>query len=699
MRDVYVLTAAQALSASGMMTMTLLGGILGSQLAPSPGLATLPVSCIILGLALSTIPAALLMQRIGRRRAFIASALLASVAACAIAWAVVRQDFVLLCASALVLGSNLAFQLQHRFAAAECVPPGQVSTAISLVMVGTLVAAARRSAGRTRAEGHRAGARIRGSFIGVAALCLATALVLTAYREPAGRVAHAASGATRPLAAIVRQRSFLMAVLAGVVSYAVMSFIMTATPISMHVHDHHSDTATAWVIQSHLLAMYAPSLFSGRLIARIGVRAGHDAGLVLMLVCVAIDDLRPRPDALLVGAGALGVGWNLLFVAGTALLTTTYQPAERFRAQAVNEFSVFGSQALASLLAGPAIHALGWRDAQPRRAAAARAMALALLVPLGSAVEELPRVARDLDGRRCRRGRRSAPAGPRGALRATALRHAPSCPRTRRAAAAPATGCLTQRQALARRIVGRGRRAPGRCVAGAQRRGEILAEARHGRVRAARAADALPFLDEVRAILPRARRPRPGVEGLALPRVEHRHAGEHDATDLLGPRDREFDGGERPGLVTEQVHLAQAQRVEQVADRGRVLGDRRRRLGRVRLAATGQVRRVHAAVLAEIRQQRAEHAPGQRGRVACTRAARARRTRRSRERRCARATGRSGSRRTSCGGERSRAATSCSRDWRCARRCGSVVRVTDVEPRDRWAACGVDCPRRRPGSR
>ena len=124
MRDVYVLTAAQALSASGMMTMTLLGGILGSQLAPSPGLATLPVSCVILGLALSTIPAALVMQRIGRRRAFIASALLASVAACAIAWSVVQAGL-LLCASALVLGSNLAFQLQHRFAAAECVPPGR----------------------------------------------------------------------------------------------------------------------------------------------------------------------------------------------------------------------------------------------------------------------------------------------------------------------------------------------------------------------------------------------------------------------------------------------------------------------------------------------------------------------------------------------------------------------------------------------
>jgi MFS family permease len=154
---------------------------------------------------------------------------------------------------------------------------------------------------------------------------------------------------------------YLIAVGAAVVSYAVMSFIMTATPISMHVHDHHSDADTAWVIQSHLLAMYGPSLVSGRLIGRIGARAGMTAGALLMLACVAIASSGHDLMHYWWGLVLLGIGWNLLFVAGTALLTTTYRPAERFRAQAVNEFSVFGTQALASLLAGPAIHALGWR--------------------------------------------------------------------------------------------------------------------------------------------------------------------------------------------------------------------------------------------------------------------------------------------------------------------------------------------------
>lgn len=377
-RNVLVLAAAQALSASGMMTMTLLGGILGAGLAPRPELATLPVSLLILGLALTTVPASLLVQRFGRRNSFIASALLAALAALGVCFAIVHASFLLLCLAALLLGSNLAFQQQHRFAAAESVAPEGVSRAVSTVMVGTLVAAAVGPQLALHLKDLVAGHEYAGSFIGVSAVCVATALVLTQY-NPAP-VQHAAStGPVRPLGQIVRQPLYGLAVLAGVVSYAGMSFIMTATPISMHVHDHYSDGATAWVIQSHLLAMYAPSLFSGALITRIGVRAGMSAGLALMTACVVIDASGRDLMHYWWGLVLLGAGWNLLFVAGTALLTTTYQPAERYRAQAVNEFAVFGTQALASLLAGPAIHALGW---QALNFAAAVPMALlaALLV-------------------------------------------------------------------------------------------------------------------------------------------------------------------------------------------------------------------------------------------------------------------------------------------------------------------------------
>jgi MFS family permease len=360
-RNVYVLSLAQALSAAGMMVIFLLGGIIGSELAPLPQLATLPVSLTIVGLAVTAIPAALVMERIGRRNAFIASALLASVAALAIAWAIREANFWLLCAAALVLGSNLAFQQQQRFAAAESVPPGKVSHAVSMVMIGTLVAAAIGPPIALALKDLVPGHEYAGSFIGVAALCIAAAITLAAYSPLPAHAQASDSSDARPLPEVVRQPLYLIAVGAAVVSYAVMSFIMTATPISMHVHDHHSDADTAWVIQSHLLAMYGPSLVSGRLIGRIGARAGMTAGALLMLACVAIASSGHDLMHYWWGLVLLGIGWNLLFVAGTALLTTTYRPAERFRAQAVNEFSVFGTQALASLLAGPAIHALGWR--------------------------------------------------------------------------------------------------------------------------------------------------------------------------------------------------------------------------------------------------------------------------------------------------------------------------------------------------
>ena len=361
MRNVYVLSLAQALSAAGMMTIFLLGGIIGSELAPLPQLATLPVSLTVVGLAITAIPAALIMERIGRRNAFIASALLAAAAALAVAWAVVHASFWLLCAATLVLGANLAFQQQQRFAAAESVPSAKVSQAVSMVMIGTLVAAAIGPQIALALKDLVPGHEYAGSFIGVAALCAAAAVTLAGYAPLPPHAQASDSSDARPLAVVVRQPLYLVAVGAAVVSYAVMSFIMTATPISMHVHDHHSDADTAWVIQSHLLAMYGPSLVSGRLIGRIGARAGMTAGALLMLACVAIASSGHDLMHYWWGLVLLGIGWNLLFVAGTALLTTTYRPAERFRAQAVNEFSVFGTQALASLLAGPAIHALGWR--------------------------------------------------------------------------------------------------------------------------------------------------------------------------------------------------------------------------------------------------------------------------------------------------------------------------------------------------
>jgi MFS family permease len=354
-----LLAVAQAFSAAGMMTMFLLGGIVGSELAPLPSLATLPLSLMVVGLALATVPVALAMQRFGRRRVFIAGGLLAAAAAVAVAWAVLAASFALLCAASVALGVNLASQQQQRFAAAESVAAEQASRAIATLMLGTLAAAVIGPQLALACRDLLPQREYVGSFLMVAALCLVSAAVLTRYR-PQMAPATEAVGKARPLRIVVRQPVFVVAVAAAVVAYAVMSFVMTATPISMHVHDQHSDAHTAWVIQSHILAMYAPSLVTGRLIKRTGVRAGMIAGLALSACAVIVDGSGRGLGQYWAGLVLLGLGWNLLFVAGTTLLTASYRSSERYRAQAVNEFAVFGTQAAASLLAGPALHTLGW---------------------------------------------------------------------------------------------------------------------------------------------------------------------------------------------------------------------------------------------------------------------------------------------------------------------------------------------------
>jgi MFS family permease len=360
-RNVVLLAVAQALAASGTFVLVLLGGILGAELAPRPEWATLPISMGILGVAAATLPAALLMQRFGRKRTFILGAALAGLCSLGVAWAVEQQSFALFCAAIFVMGANLACVQQYRFAAVEYLEPGRAGLAISIVMCGMLVAAVGGPQFALLTRGWLGESEYAGSFVAVSLLYVGAVIVLARLTPPRPFALHS-SEPGRPLLQIARHPAFLVAVLAGISGYAVMSFIMTATPLSMHVVDGLSVEDTKWVIQSHLLAMFVPSLASGWLVSRLGVKPMLVLGLVLMALCIVIGMLGPRHMMhYWWGLVLLGIGWNLLFVAGSTLLTTTYRPAERFRAQGVNDFAVFGSQAVASLLAGPAIQHLGWK--------------------------------------------------------------------------------------------------------------------------------------------------------------------------------------------------------------------------------------------------------------------------------------------------------------------------------------------------
>ena len=360
MKPVLTLALAQCFAATGTAVVVLLGGILGATLAPTPLLATLPASLQVVGVALCTIPAALFMQRYGRRRGFILSACTAVGATLLASLAVARGSFSLLCVSTLLIGMHNAFSLQYRFAAAEFVPPDKIGKAVGVVMVGTLVAA---WLGPTLALETRhliAAREFAGSFLATSGLYVIAIAILA--RQPDAGHAQLPRGGGRPLGEILRQPLFRVAVAASLVSYAVMSFIMTATPISMHIHDHHSVDATGSVIKGHLMGMYLPALASGWLVSHFGVRSMMIAGILTMAGCIGIASLLAH-DVLHYGVALvmLGAGWNLLFVSATTLLTRCYRSEERFRAQGFNDFLTFGCQATVSLLAGAAMAAFGWR--------------------------------------------------------------------------------------------------------------------------------------------------------------------------------------------------------------------------------------------------------------------------------------------------------------------------------------------------
>jgi MFS family permease len=355
-----MLAAAQMLGSSGLTVTVILGGIIAADIAPRPSLATVPISLAIVATALTTIPASLLMRRIGRRAGFIVGASVGLIGGLVAAQAVIAANFVMFCAATLLLGSSMAFTQQYRFAAAESAPPERLSQAISYVLVGGLGAALVNPQIALAARWLIPGTLYAGSFVAVSILYAATIAVLSRLHVPAPSVPRPVAASHAPRTPFATPQ-FRMAVFAGACAYAVMSFVMTAAPISMHHIDHHDVEATTWVVQSHVLAMYLPSLFTGHVIARFGERNVMMWGGALLATCAGVSLFGHQLMHYWLGLVTLGLGWNLLFVAGTTLLSRSVDPASRHRAQALNDFAVFGSQACASLLAGLAVQLIGWK--------------------------------------------------------------------------------------------------------------------------------------------------------------------------------------------------------------------------------------------------------------------------------------------------------------------------------------------------
>ncbi len=356
-RNVAVLAACQAMLFSVSATLIVVNSLAGLALAPFKSLATLPVTFWVVGGAIAVVPASHLQARIGRGAGLSAGAAIGLVACLVCAAAIYVQSFWLLCAGTLVFGTSNAFGQFYRFAAADAAPVDFKAKAISLVLAGGLVGGI---IGPTisRVTVDVVSPRFLGAYLTIIVYLLATILLLRGLKLPALTEAERAKKGRR-LAEIAAQPKFLVAVACGAIGYGVMNFLMTATPIAMGVCGHPYGDA-AFVISSHVIGMFAPSFFTGSLIKRFGVTAVLFAGALLNIVAVGSALSGISVSHFWFSLVVLGVGWNFLYIGGTALLTETYRPEERAKVQGANDLAVFAMMTISSFTSGLTVTTAGW---------------------------------------------------------------------------------------------------------------------------------------------------------------------------------------------------------------------------------------------------------------------------------------------------------------------------------------------------
>lgn len=357
-RNIVLLAICHGLTGIGNTTMIVESALVGHMLADNKLLATLPLGMMHLAVMLTAFPASMLMHRIGRRAGFSIGAVAGVLGTALCAWAVVQSSFPLFCAGAFVNGIYNGFATFYRFAAADGASPAWRGKAIGYVLAGGVLAAILGPEMAKRTTDLLPPYLFAGSFAALSGTAVLAFVLLQFIRIPPPRLDRG-EGPARPLAQIASQPVFVVAAGGAMIAYGCMNFVMTVTPLAMAGCGFgHGDSAT--VIQWHALAMFAPSFFTGDLVKRFGATRVMAVGAVLMLACLVVNLSGLDFANFLAGLIVLGLGWNFLFVGGSTLVTESYRPSERAKAQALNDLLVFGTVATTAMSSG-AVHGLaGW---------------------------------------------------------------------------------------------------------------------------------------------------------------------------------------------------------------------------------------------------------------------------------------------------------------------------------------------------
>jgi len=357
-RNLWLMAAAQALFLTNNVVFTAINGLVGLELAPHGWMATLPIMGYVLGSALSTGPVAWSQSQWGRKRSFQIGLAIAIASALVATYATTHANFWLLVAATVVAGYYSANAQLYRFAAAELATPAYRERAVSMVLAGG-IAGGIIGPNLARWTQHATEVPFAGAYTALAVIALlGTAVIsLIEFPPPPAKKSQASGG--RPLSAIMRQPVFIVSTAAAALGYGVMNMLMAASPIAMKLHGHPFHEA-ALVLEWHVIGMFAPGFFTGRLIQRFGVIRILFAGVALNLLCIGIALSGVDVGHFVLSMFVLGVGWNFLFTAGTTLSLQAYRPEERDKTQAAVNFCVFGMMMISSFSSGALVTTQGW---------------------------------------------------------------------------------------------------------------------------------------------------------------------------------------------------------------------------------------------------------------------------------------------------------------------------------------------------
>ncbi|WP_428776073.1 MFS transporter [Vibrio sp.] len=358
-KNVWLLSLCQALLMTGNILLISVVGLVGRSIAPDSSMITLPVAMQFLGLMSATIPASLIMGSLGRRKGFSIGNIVGISGASVATWALVQSQFYLFCLGTFLIGIGIGFGTLYRFAAIEVCNENARHRAISISMAGGVLAALLGPNLAVHSQSLMAGVDYVGAFVALIGLNVIALFLLQTIRFPESSE-HEGNVKADPLGEMVKQPNFVLAVLAAMVSYAVMNILMTATPLAM-VGDGFEFHHAAGVIEWHVLGMFVPAFFTGRLIERFGAQAMIVCGALLFVLCIAINLHGQSLWHFTLALILLGVGWNFMFIAATGLFSQSYLGHNKAKAQALNEFVVFSCVTVTALLSGWLEASYGWQ--------------------------------------------------------------------------------------------------------------------------------------------------------------------------------------------------------------------------------------------------------------------------------------------------------------------------------------------------